>query len=114
MSKFRIEAQHELYIAYVVEAETEKQAIEKLQDLGDNDVIITEYCGSPKTWGVDECLLEKEGIVVDDEDAWVSCPLPTGEPTQIGLAALIDNAESKVRLRISRTWLTTEEVDDEG
>ena len=93
MTKFRIEAQHKLYMTYVVEAETEKQAIEKLQDLQDG--IITEYCGQPKTWGLDENFLESEGIVADDSEAWVSCVLPTGP-----------------RLLETRSW-EIEEMDDE-
>jgi hypothetical protein len=92
MNKYRIKAMHEVYCDYIVEAENEDAAIEKLCRIEEP---WTSYSGG-ELFGADDALLEHHGIEIDLEESWVS-----------GVCA------SKRQTHTYPHWEVTEEVSDE-
>ncbi len=91
MTRYRIKAMHEVYCDYIVDADNEDEAVEKLCRVEDP---WTSYSGG-ELFGADDHLLELHGIEIDLEDSWVS-----------GVGAV------KRRTDTYPNWEVTEEVDD--
>ena len=75
MAKFDIKCIHETEVTYTVEADDFDEALEKIC----NKDIWTEYCGEPKTFGVNDYVCDEEGIEWEVTDTWGD-PSPTGQP----------------------------------
>lgn len=91
MARYRIKAMHEVYCDYIVDADNEDEAVEKLCRVEEP---WTSYSGG-ELFGADEHLLELHGIEIDLEDSWVS-----------GVCAL------RQQTHTCPDWEVTEEVDD--
>ena len=69
MPRYRIEAMHEVYCDYIVEADSEKEAVEKLCCA---EELWTAYVGEPVSFGPDDTVLARHDIEIDTSESWIS------------------------------------------
>lgn len=75
MPKYRIPVMHEVYCDYLIEAESEAAALDRLHEVSDEGYELWTSYHNGETWGPCDHTLDNLGIECDMDAAWVSCPL---------------------------------------